>query len=127
MNPFGVTPEQVAAASSNAQATATEIDGQLTSLRTFVEQEIGPTWLGVSATTFQSVMQDFQNYARNLHHALTEIGDGLAGNFENYVDMEAQVNANLGGLVSINGGMPPAHLDPIPTGPTTAPGDFTIS
>lgn len=118
---YNVTPQYLATAAANCHTSAAEIQGELSALRSYVEG-LGASWLGLASGTFQQMMIDFQAYARNLHDALDNIGNGLQGNFVNYVAME---EANIALLKPIDGLNLPMNLGPVPTGPTAAPGDIT--
>ena len=120
---YGVLPVDISTASASCHTTAGEITTQLTNLKNYVIQ-IGAEWLGFSSTTFQNMMGEYDIYARNLNHALTEIGDALMGNFENYVEMETVINQSMQQL-QLNPYEGPANLEPVPTGSTPAPGDIT--
>lgn len=101
MTQYNVTPEYVANAAADCDMTAQNVRTQLGLLRTLVEG-LGASWLGVSATQFAGLMNNFQIYSVALHDALTDIGQGLRGNYVNYVNTEAD---NLRNLVSIDGGL----------------------
>jgi WXG100 family type VII secretion target len=120
---FTVTPDYIADAATHAHRIAADIQSELSALKSYVE-ELGAAWLGVASGTFVAMMTNYQAYANNLHDALDDIGYGLQGNYVNYVDMEQQ---NLASLVPIDGVLPPMNLTPVPTGPTPAPGDFTLN
>ncbi|MEU4642896.1 WXG100 family type VII secretion target [Micromonospora sp. NPDC023814] len=120
MTQYTVTPEYIAQAAANAHSTATLIEGELATLRSYVEQ-LGAGWLGVASSTFQAMMTDYNAYARMLHDALDAIGSGLQGNYVNYVNMEQE---NIAQLVPIAGEIPPLNLEPVPTGPA-GPGQIT--
>ncbi len=103
---FKVTPEYIASAATNCTNTASEISAQLGTLRSYVVN-LEAVYHGVAATTFQSLMTDYDAFARMLHDALGNIGDGLRGTHVNYVDTETQ---NIANLVPINGNIPGARL-----------------
>jgi WXG100 family type VII secretion target len=103
---FKVTPEYVANAASNCVTTAGEIQAQLATLRSYVVN-LEATYHGVAATTFQSLMHDYDTFGTMLHNALVDIGSGLRGNYVNYTDSE---NQNIANLVPISGDIPGANL-----------------
>jgi WXG100 family type VII secretion target len=103
---FTVTPEYIQNAATSCDKTAGEIDGQLSSLRQYVVNLEG-IYHGVAAETFQSLMTDYDTFARMLHNALVDIGSGLRGNYVNYTDGEAQ---NIANLKPIHGDIPGANL-----------------
>jgi WXG100 family type VII secretion target len=106
MTPVNVTPEMVTAAAGSCDATAQEIDGELASLKRYVEN-LHSIWGGVSANQWASLMADFDIFGRMLHNSLTDIGQGLRGNAINYVDTE---RANIASLQAVNGDIPGARL-----------------
>ncbi|MGI5239306.1 WXG100 family type VII secretion target [Dactylosporangium sp. CA-139066] len=103
---FKVTPEYVANAAANCDATANEIQAQLAALKSYVVN-LEATYHGVAATTFQALMQDYDTFGQMLNNALTDIGSGLRGNYVNYTDTEQQ---NISNLVPIQGDLPGARL-----------------
>ncbi len=99
---FKVTPEDVTTAASNCDTTAANLDAQLASLKNYVVALEG-TWQGIAATTFSSLMTDYDTYSRMMHDALTDIASGLRGNYVNYTDAET---ANINSLQTVNGSIP---------------------
>jgi WXG100 family type VII secretion target len=113
---YQVTPVELGLAATNCHTTAADIQGELASLRTYVEV-LGASWLGLASGTFQHMMVDFHAYAENLRSALDNIGNGLQGNFVNYVEME---QANIAALTSVDGLNLPLNLGSVPS--TSGPG-----
>jgi WXG100 family type VII secretion target len=103
---FKVTPEYVANAATSCDNTASEIQTQLATLKSYVIN-LEATYQGVAATTFQALMQDYDTFGRMLNNALTDIGSGLRGNYVNYTDTEQQ---NISNLTPIHGDIPGARL-----------------
>jgi WXG100 family type VII secretion target len=103
---FKVTPEYIANAAANCDATASEIQSQLATLKSYVIN-LESVYHGVAATTFQALMQDYDAYGRMLNNALTDIASGLRGTYVNYTDTE---NRNIANLMPINGDIPGAKL-----------------
>jgi WXG100 family type VII secretion target len=103
---FKVTPEEVANGATSCDRTATEIQGQLATLKSYVVN-LEAIYHGVAATTFQALMTDYDIYANMLHNALVDIGSGLRGNYVNYTDTE---NQNINNLLPIHGDIPGARL-----------------
>jgi WXG100 family type VII secretion target len=110
--PFRVTPELVHDAALSCTSTATEIDAQLSSLRSYVSS-LEEIWRGIAQETFQELMHDYDIYARMMHDALTDIATGLTTNHFNYASTEA---ANIRSLQPVDGapmpGQPGFHLPP---------------
>jgi WXG100 family type VII secretion target len=103
---FKVTPEYVSTAATNCVTTADQIQMQLATLRNYVVSLEG-SYVGVAATTFQSLMINYDTFSRMLDNALRDIGSGLRGNYVNYTTAEEQ---NIAQLVAINGDIPGANL-----------------
>jgi WXG100 family type VII secretion target len=103
---FTVTPEYISNAATSCDNTANEIQGQLATLRSYVVN-LEAVYQGVAATTFQSLMTDYDTFAKMLNNALVDIGSGLRGNYVNYTDSE---NQNIANLVPIQGNIPGANL-----------------
>ncbi|MFF5076586.1 WXG100 family type VII secretion target [Actinoplanes sp. NPDC000266] len=91
---FQLTPELIKKASLDSYATADSVWQHLAELRNYV-LELEQTWQGVAQNTFQQLMTDFDIYARMMNDALRDIGQGLDGNYVNYLDTEQQNIANL--------------------------------
>jgi WXG100 family type VII secretion target len=106
MSQFQVTPEYVANAARSCFTTADSISAKLVALKSYVITLEG-LWLGIASQTFSALMTDWDVFAKILNDALKDTGNGLNGNFVNYVDTE---NANIGNLVSINNDLPGAYL-----------------
>ncbi|RDD83926.1 WXG100 family type VII secretion target [Streptomyces parvulus] len=94
---YRVTPEYLAEASVNAATTATEISGQLADLKSYVTS-LEASWQGIAHTQFQTMMAQYDIYARMLNDALEGISRGLQGNYVNYKDTEQQNLLNLESL-----------------------------
>ncbi|MET8558112.1 WXG100 family type VII secretion target [Streptomyces sp. NPDC004959] len=101
---YRVTPEYLANASSNTASTATEIATQLGELKTYV-QSLEASWQGIAHTQFQTLMAEYDIYARMLHDALEGISKGLQGNYVNYKESEQQ---NINNLVALGQDVPKA-------------------
>ena len=106
MADFKVTPEYVNNAATSCDTTAGTVQGQLASLKSYVMGFQG-LWTGPAAAQFQTLMYDFDIFAKVLHDALADIGNGLRNNFANYTDTESE---NLANLVKVNGVIPGAKL-----------------
>jgi WXG100 family type VII secretion target len=106
MSYFKVTPEVLNDAANSCHATADEISSQLAVLRSYVGGLQGH-FTGGTADTFQKLMIDYDVFAKMLHNALEDIGQGLRGNYVNYTEGE---NQNIASLVPIAGDIPGANL-----------------
>lgn len=99
---FRVTPEYLMQSAANTDSTAAEIDGILSQIRTYVVS-LEASWQGVAQQTFQTLMAEYDVYARMLHDSLTDIASGLRGNAVNYRDSE---EANINNLKSLDASLP---------------------
>lgn len=121
MTQYNVTPEYVSDAAQQADNTANDVMTQLTNLQTYVNQLVGDAapgaggvggayqWMGVTASQFAELMNNVHVYSVALHDALVDIGEGLRGNYVNYVNSEAD---NLRGLQTVDQGLLNTPLDP---------------
>jgi WXG100 family type VII secretion target len=89
---FQVTPEYVSSAAASCQSTAQEIQEQLAALKSYIVQ-MEDWWEGIASNTFQDLMTQYNTYSTMLYSALTDIGQGLQGNYVNYTS-EEQANIN---------------------------------
>ncbi|MCM2422930.1 MULTISPECIES: WXG100 family type VII secretion target [unclassified Streptomyces] len=99
---YRVTPEYLANASSNTSSTAGEISGQLSELKSYVTS-LEASWQGIAHNQFQTLMAEYDIYARMLHDALEGISKGLQGNYVNYKDSEQQ---NVNNLIALGDDVP---------------------
>jgi WXG100 family type VII secretion target len=94
---YRVTPEYLATASSDTMKLANEIAGDLAEIKTYVTS-LEAVWQGIAHNQFQTLMREYDIYARMLNDALTGISKGLQGNYVNYKESEAQNLTNLSAL-----------------------------
>jgi WXG100 family type VII secretion target len=100
---FKATPQDISQAATNCDQTADTIQGQLASLRQYVVNLEG-SWQGVASNTFQDLMSEYDRCSNDLYNALTQIANGLRGNWGNYLQNE---QANLAAIQSIDQSLPP--------------------
>ena len=94
---YHVTPEYLATAASQAKTTAADIDTTLTQIRAFV-RNLEASWKGIAQQTFDTLMAEYDIYAKMLHDSLVDIAAGLRGNYVNYRDSEQANVTNLKSL-----------------------------
>ncbi|MCO6000300.1 WXG100 family type VII secretion target [Actinoallomurus rhizosphaericola] len=104
---YHVTPEYLAQAVADTNSTADEIANQLSDLQQYV-QSVEAAWGGIAADQFNILMTDYRLYATMLHDALTDIAQGLQGNYINYVDSEGQ---NINNLIALGEDIPAPPVD----------------
>jgi WXG100 family type VII secretion target len=103
---FGVTPQDIAFAATSVDNMAGTIADQLATIRSYVS-ELEAAWKGIAASTFSSLMTDYDVFAQMLNQALTDIAGGLKGNYANYSRSEAQ---NISNLKTVGGSIPGADF-----------------
>lgn len=103
---FQVTPEEVTMAANSCSSTASEISDELSVIRSFVVS-LEAQWRGIASNTFQSLMTDYDVFAKMLNQSLTDISSGLRGNYVNYTASE---QSNIGNLQAVNGAIPGANF-----------------
>ncbi|MFB9831713.1 WXG100 family type VII secretion target [Actinoallomurus acaciae] len=99
---YQVTPEYLSNAASSTDSTASEIDAVLAQIRAYVVN-LEASWQGVAYNTFQTLMAEYDTYARMLHESLVDIASGLRGNYVNYTESE---QANVTNLRSLDADLP---------------------
>jgi WXG100 family type VII secretion target len=107
---YRVTPEYLANAATSTTNTAGEIDVILGQIRSYVVG-LEASWQGLAQQTFQTLMMEYDTYAKMLHDSLTDIAAGLHGNYVNYTESEQTNINNIKGLDSA-----------LPAGGRTIPG-----
>jgi WXG100 family type VII secretion target len=99
---YKVTPEYLSNAATSTDNTATEITGILAQIRSYVVG-LEASWQGVAYNTFQTLMAEYDIYAKMLHESLTDIASGLRGNYVNYTDSE---QTNINNLQALDASLP---------------------
>lgn len=101
-NPMGgdywVTPADLEAASTHTRKVAGDVEAELVTLRGYVAQ-LSTYWQGPAQGTFNTLMEDWNIYAKMLNDALLDIASGMEGNKVNYEDTE---QANMRNLHYVN-------------------------
>ncbi|MEU3460552.1 WXG100 family type VII secretion target [Streptomyces sp. NPDC006733] len=91
---YSVTPEGVASAAAYVTTQAVDVDAKIAALRTYVAG-LGNIWQGSAHAAFETLMMDYDIYARMMHDALSDIASGLRGNYVSYTESEQANLANL--------------------------------
>jgi WXG100 family type VII secretion target len=99
---YRVTPEYLAGAAADTSNTASEIEGQLGEIRTYVNS-LEAVWGGIAHGRFVGLMAEYDILANMLHEAMIGIAGGLHGNYINYTQSEQQ---NLTNLAAIEASLP---------------------
>lgn len=99
---YRVTPEYLAGAAASTENTAGEVETILGQIRTYVVG-LEASWQGVAHNTFQTLMAEYDVYAKMLHDSLADIAAGLRGNYANYTESE---QANIDNLRSLDARLP---------------------
>ena len=103
---FRVTPEYLANAATSTDRTAGEINDTLSQIKSYVTS-LEAVWHGLAQQQFNTLMQEYDIYARMLHDALTDIASGLRGNYVNYRDSE---ESNVNNLRALGEDIPKANF-----------------
>jgi WXG100 family type VII secretion target len=99
---YRVTPEYLSASATSTDNTAAEIDVILAQIRAYVVN-LEASWQGVAQQTFQTLMAEYDVYAKMLHDSLIDIASGLRGNYVNYTESE---QTNINNLKSLDATLP---------------------
>jgi WXG100 family type VII secretion target len=99
---YRVTPEYLSTAATSTDNTAAEIDIVLGQIRAYVVN-LEASWQGVAHQTFQTLMAEYDVYAKMLRESLADISAGLRGNYVNYTQSE---QANINNLKSLDASLP---------------------
>jgi WXG100 family type VII secretion target len=99
---YRVTPEYLSAAATSTDNTAAEIDVILAQIRAYVVN-LEASWQGIAQQTFQTLMAEYDVYAKMLHDSLIDIASGLRGNYVNYTESE---QTNINNLKSLDATLP---------------------
>ena len=99
---YRVTPEYLSNAATSTDNTAAEIDAILGQIRAYVVN-LEASWQGIAFNTFQTLMAEYDIYAKMLHDSLTDIASGLRGNYVNYTASE---QTNISNLQSLDAALP---------------------
>jgi WXG100 family type VII secretion target len=99
---YRVTPEYLSNAATSTDNTAAEIDAILGQVRAYVVN-LEASWQGIAFNTFQTLMAEYDIYAKMLHDSLTDIASGLRGNYVNYTESE---QTNINNLSSLDAALP---------------------
>jgi WXG100 family type VII secretion target len=94
---YNVTLDYLMDARTSTDNTAAEIDVILGQIRAYVVN-LEASWQGVAQQTFQTLMAEYDIYAKMLHDSLVDISAGLQGNYVNYHDAEQTNITNLRAL-----------------------------
>lgn len=95
---YKVTLDDLQAASVFVQNRATTINEQIAALGNYA-QGLEAFWQGPAQGAFEALMVDYRTNATMLDNALTDIAQGLRGNFVNY---EGAEQANMNSLTNIH-------------------------
>ncbi|MFL6055089.1 MAG: WXG100 family type VII secretion target, partial [Actinoallomurus sp.] len=99
---YHVTPAYLQKAQADTWQTSQDIWQALADLRNYVESTQG-FWTGPAQATFNSLMQEYDIYARMLYDSLVDISEGLKGNYINYTESE---QSNITNLKKIDSSLP---------------------
>jgi WXG100 family type VII secretion target len=90
-----VTPEQLQELSGTVARVSAEVRVSHESLRTQLSPLFGADWLGVAATHFSSLFEQFEQHASGLSQAMDGIGALLGQAGVSYAEVEQQIAASF--------------------------------
>jgi WXG100 family type VII secretion target len=99
---YHVTPHYLADAVTNTNNTSAEIEIILGQIRAYVVN-LEASWQGIAQQTFQTLMSEYDIYAKMLHDSLVDISAGLNGTYVNYTQSE---QTNINNLKSLDASLP---------------------
>lgn len=99
---YRVTPEYLSNSATSTDNTAAEMDAVLGQIRAYVVN-LEASWQGIAQQTFQTLMAEYDVYAKMLHDSLVDIAAGLRGNYVNYTQSE---QTNINNLKSLDAALP---------------------
>ncbi|WP_432974615.1 WXG100 family type VII secretion target [Dactylosporangium sp. CA-233914] len=106
MNGLRVTSQDLLDKAGDCDREAGNLESKLADLRSFANG-MEAMWQGLAHSQFESLMQDFDRYGRQIHQALVSISAELKKNAHNYIDTET---GNASGLTNIGESIPAARL-----------------
>jgi WXG100 family type VII secretion target len=90
-----VTSEDLANASSQLSTGAQEIDSQLGSMHSLVQELVASDWQGAASSSFETLYQEWNTSAANLRQALDGISKLLSHAASAYASTEQQIQQSM--------------------------------
>jgi WXG100 family type VII secretion target len=95
MSLIKVTSEDLANASAQLNSGSQEIDAQLGSMHSLVQELVASDWQGAASSSFESLYQEWNTSAANLRQALEGISRLLSNAASAYASTEQQIQQSM--------------------------------
>jgi WXG100 family type VII secretion target len=95
MSLIKVTSEDLANASAQLNSGSQEIDAQLGSMHSLVQELVAGDWQGAASSSFESLYQEWNTSAANLRQALEGISRLLSNAASAYASTEQQIQQSM--------------------------------
>ena len=95
MSLIKVTSEDLANASAQLNSGSQEIDAQLGSMHSLVQELVASDWQGAASSSFESLYQEWNTSAANLQQALEGIAKLLSGAATSYAQTESDIQQSM--------------------------------
>ena len=90
-----VTSEDLANASAQLNSGSQEIDAQLSTMHSLVQELVASDWQGAASSSFESLYQEWNTSAANLRQALNGISRLLSNAASAYASTEQQIQQSM--------------------------------
>jgi WXG100 family type VII secretion target len=90
-----VTSEDLANASAQLTSGSQEIDAQLGTMHSLVQELVASDWQGAASSSFESLYQEWNTSAANLREALDGISKLLSSAASAYASTEQQIQQSM--------------------------------
>ena len=90
-----VTSEDLANASAQLNSGSQEIDAQLSTMHSLVQELVASDWQGAASSSFESLYQEWNTSAANLREALNGISRLLSNAASAYASTEQQIQQSM--------------------------------
>lgn len=90
-----VTSEDLANASAQLNSGSQEIDAQLATMHSLVQELVASDWQGAASSSFESLYQEWNTSAANLREALNGISRLLSNAASAYASTEQQIQQSM--------------------------------
>lgn len=90
-----VTSEDLANASAQLTSGSQEIDAQLSTMHSLVQELVASDWQGAASSSFESLYQEWNTSAANLREALNGISKLLSNAANAYASTEQQIQQSM--------------------------------
>lgn len=95
MSVVKVTFQELRTTASQLNTTAAQIDSESNKAKNKVDALVGAGWEGAASKEFDLLMAEWQKGAKQVHEALTKIGDLLEKASNAYEDTENQIKGSM--------------------------------